>query len=72
MMARFEFRVFWEITSVAGVNGRTEWEPWDGPQQTEDEVAAAVDASSGIVSLGLQSAINDSSFGYGVEVREVA
>jgi hypothetical protein len=71
MMARFEFRVFWEITSVAGVNGRTEWEPWDGPEQTADDVAAAVDAG-GEASLGLQSAINDSGFGYGVEVREVA
>lgn len=64
----FEYRIGWE-TNAVGHQGYTEWEPWEGPEATEDEVNAALHGGGGTC-IGLEDALNDAGFGWWPEIRE--
>lgn len=71
-MSAFEYRIHWEMSSVSGAEGETEWQPWDGEDAESASDIEDVLSSSGGISRGLEEAIEDSGFGWSVEVREVA
>lgn len=67
-----EYRVCWNFNMV-GSDGVSDWFPWDGPEQTEDEVvtAALKGERGGIPSIAEETAWEGSGFEYWVETRVV-
>lgn len=65
-----EYRVGWSAGSNASFKGRTNWEPWDGFEETAEEVEKAAEA--GDVPQGLARAIEASGFEWWVETRVVS
>ncbi len=63
-----EYRVCWSAGSNISFHGSTEWDEWDGFEETEADVQAALGAG-GLNCEGLSMALEASGFDWWIETR---
>lgn len=68
----FEFRVGWAALSNASFRGASDWEPWEGYEETLEEVEFALYDGHNVSSIALDLVYQYSGFEWWAEVREVS
>ncbi len=66
-----QWRVCWASMTNISFNGYSDWEDGFDPEETQEELEAALYESSGHISMALSTALEASGFDYWVEFQEV-
>lgn len=69
----FEWRVHWSAATTIGFHGASDWETWEGDEETEAAVQEALEATngpSGGASIGEETFWEASGAEWSIEVRE--
>lgn len=63
------YRVSWSASSNISFTGSSDWEDWDDPAATVEDVEDALNKSEGPLSDGFEMALDGSGFEWWVEVE---
>jgi len=64
------YRVSWSASSNVTFSGSDDWQDWDDPKATTDEIEEALTRQMGGISDGLEIALEGSGFEWWVEVED--
>lgn len=64
-----EYRICWSASTNINFRGATDWEEWDGYEESATEVEDALYQGDGQIAEALGIAIEASGFDYWVELR---
>lgn len=64
-----EFRICWAASSNVTFRGHSDWEEWDDPEMTEEEIQESLDPRDMKLGDGLEMALDHSGFEWWVETR---
>jgi hypothetical protein len=65
----FEWRVNWSASSNCTFKGSTGWMPWEGFEDTAEDIQTVADGESKLC-VGLETVLEASGFEWSVEVRK--
>jgi hypothetical protein len=64
------YRVGWSASSNVTFSGHSDWEDWEDPDATADEIRAALTKSEGHIADGFELALEASGYEWRVDVED--